>query len=316
MSARHLFLALYTAFVFSALSFASSPSQTTDDEDIGVITRPSTAIPPCIEPAQAEPRQDNDDDIGIITRPATEAPACIEPAPPSQEPRDAAPDPMPLEHVHDPAASPCPADMVAIGDRSCLDRFEASRPDATAVSMGTDTSMATSRAGVLPWFPVAITTARAACAAAGKRVCKESEIRSACQGPTATTYTYGNAYAPATCNGIDTFCHCDSQSCADVQPCPYPGCYNRGPDGVVGKGCGAALRVMPTGAFPGCVNEYGAYDLSGNVWEPVDRGTGESWYMGDAFNCLDSEALHRCDSLVQDVSARGFRCCTDQPLVR
>lgn len=291
-------------------SEARSAPDTSQDEDIGIITRPVTNIPRCIEPAQPKPEQDSD--IGIITKPVTDPPRCIDPALPHPEGADVVPARAPADRALEHGASPCPVDMVPIGETTCLDRFEASRPDATAASKGTDTSQATSRAGVLPWFPADITTARAACAAAGKRLCREDEIRTACKGPAETAYTYGNTYAPATCNGIDTFCHCDSANCAGAQPCPYPGCYNRGPDGVVGKGCGAALRVMPTGSFPGCVNEYGAYDLSGNVWELVDRGSNEAWFMGGAFNCMDSQAQHRCDSLVQGVSARGFRCCADQ----
>ena len=321
MRYRYLLLALCTVLVLGGCSDSngSSAPDSGQDTDIGLITKPKAEAPRCIEPVQTD--QDDDADIGIITKPDTDAPTCIEPVQPSpvrsdSESVDVEPLAAPVDSEPDRAASPCPVDMVPIGETSCLDRFEASRPDATAVSKGTNTSQATSRAGVLPWYPVDITMARAACAAAGKRLCKEDELRTACRGPADTTYTYGNTYAPETCNGIDTYCDCDSASCADAQPCPYPGCYNRDSAGAEGGGCGAALRVMPTGSFPGCVNEYGAFDLSGNVWELVDRGTDESWYMGGAFNCLDSEALHRCDSLQQDVSARGFRCCAEQEPLR
>lgn len=286
MKYRYLILSLCASFALGgySISHASSDPSTSQDADIGIITKPKTEAPHCVDPVQPVP---GGTDV-LVPRAVLE------------------------ESERERSPSRCPVGMVPLRDTTCLDRFEASRPDATAVSMGTDTSQATSRAGVLPWFPVDITTARAACAAAGKRLCKEDEIRSACRGPADTTYTYGNTYAPKTCNGIDTYCNCDNASCGDVQPCPYPGCYNRNAAGVIGKGCGATLRVMPTGSFPGCVNEYGAFDLSGNVWELVDRGTNESWYMGGAFNCIDSKALHRCDSLEQNISARGFRCCAEQ----
>ena len=313
MRNRRLLLAIGVAFVFGVCSnsHATNDPGTSQDAGIGIITKPKTEAPHCVEPVQ--PRPEEDTDIGIITKPKTEAPHCVDPVQPNPRNADAVA-PAKLRDNSEPekGTSRCPVGMVPVGDTTCLDRFEASRPDATAVSMGADTSNATSRAGVLPWFPVDITTARAACTAAGKRLCKQDELRSACKGPADTTYTYGNTYAPKTCNGIDTYCNCDGASCAGVQPCPYPGCFNSSAAGVAGRGCGAALRVMPTGSFPGCVNEYGAFDLSGNVWELVDRGTNESWYMGGAFNCLDSMALHRCDSLVQDISARGFRCCAEQ----
>jgi formylglycine-generating enzyme required for sulfatase activity len=201
--------------------------------------------------------------------------------------------------------------MVPVGEAFCVDQYEASRPDATAQSAGADSSQATSREGVLPWVPVEYATAKSACEAAGKRLCTESELQGACSGPDETTYPYGNNYDPTTCNGVDTYCRCDSANCADLAICPYPHCYNESPEGTVGLGCGADLRVMPTGSFSSCVNEYGAFDLSGNVWELVERGDETSWYVGGAYNCLDSEALHQCDSLEQNVSARGFRCCAD-----
>lgn len=285
MRYRHLLFALCAAFILGSYtsSHASGDPVAGEDTDIGIITKPITDTPHCVEPALSNTGR------AVLVPPRVWADSEFERGP-----------------------SPCPAGMVPMGQTACVDRFEASRPDATAISMGTDTSRATSRAGVLPWFPVDITTARAACAAAGKRLCLADELRSACKGPADTTYAYGNSYAPETCNGIDTYCDCNDASCAHVQACPYPGCYNRDPTGVLGKGCGAELRVMPTGSFPGCVNAHGAFDLNGNVWELVDRGTNESWYMGGAFNCIDSETLHRCDSLVQNVSARGFRCCAEQ----
>lgn len=201
----------------------------------------------------------------------------------------------------------CPEGMV-VADGFCIDQYEASRPDATPWSMGGDTSRATSREGVIPWFPIERAAALVACEAAGKRLCTVDEIGTACAGPEGRTYPYGDTYVAEACNGIDAFCYCDSGPCATAPTCPYPRCYDRAPDGSAG-GCGAAFGVRPTGSFPGCVNAYGAYDLSGNVWELVDLGTATSWYRGGAFNCLDSESLHRCGGLYQGISARGFRCC-------
>ena len=77
----------------------------------------------------------------------------------------------------------CPSDMVPVEDRFCIDRYEASRPDATASSRGVDSSIAVSRSGALPWFPIAsVTEAQLACTAAGKRLCLVTEILQACQG--------------------------------------------------------------------------------------------------------------------------------------
>ncbi len=195
----------------------------------------------------------------------------------------------------------CPQDMVLVEDLFCMDRYEASRPDATATSQGQDSSRALSRAGVMPWMNSSFSDASAACEAAGKRLCTPEEWEQACKGPASTTYSYGDVYDPTTCNGIDAFCRCGPDSpCSDQDPCPYPHCY---------WDCGADFHPVPTGSFPNCTNAYGIYDINGNVWERVSDGAGR----GGAFNCGDSEALHRCDYVAdwgtQAHSNFGFRCC-------
>jgi len=206
---------------------------------------------------------------------------------------------------------PCDDDMVSVDGLFCLDRYEASRPDATAISPGTDSSKATSSLGVMPWYPVLHPEASAACQAAGKRLCTQQELDLACAGSAGTAYIYGDDYSATICNGIDTFCSCDPPNCAELIECPYPHCYSQSPSGEYGMGCGAWFHATPTGAFPDCVNEWGAYDINGNVWELVDTGTDESWYTGGAYNCGNSEVLHQCGQLYQGISAKGFRCCRD-----
>jgi hypothetical protein len=50
--------------------------------------------------------------------------------------------------------------------------------------------------------------------------------------------------------------------------------------------------------------------MNGNVWEVVHSTDGQDHFRGGAYNCLDSEALHRCDyDATWGPSARGFRCC-------
>jgi hypothetical protein len=176
----------------------------------------------------------------------------------------------------------CPDDMVEIGGY-CIDVYEASRDDATDSSAGVnDASPAMSVAGVRPWTNMSRDTAAAACEAAGKRLCTHQEWIRACRGPDDTDYPYGDDYEPATCNGIDT--------------------YGRGNQ-----------RMMPTGSFAGCTNEYGVFDISGNVWE-IDQDV-PGWVHGGAYNCIDSQSLHLCswneDFGTDPLPNVGFRCCSD-----
>ena len=134
-----------------------------------------------------------------------------------------------------------------------------------------------------------------------------------CHGPGTTVYSYGDTYDPDVCNGIDTFCDCGSAQCSGLSVCPYPHCYNQ--PSTQGPGpCGASFHVAPTGSFPSCVSAYGVFDTTGNVWELGDTTDGLEHFRGGAFNCGDSETLHKCDEDgTWGPSAKGFRCCKDAP---
>lgn len=173
----------------------------------------------------------------------------------------------------------CPDDMVPVANLFCVDRYEASRTDATAKTMGTDFSRAVSVKGALPWMFVDNAIAEAACAGAGKRLCTSDEWLLACQGPEGHVYAYGDTYEPTTCNGIDAL-------------------------------GGGAFQVAPTGSFASCTNGWGVFDMNGNVWEHVAGGD-DTRVRGGAFNCMDSAALHKCGYIPGNwsPSALGFRCC-------
>jgi len=188
----------------------------------------------------------------------------------------------------------CPSDMVGIDDQFCMDMYEASKSDATENFMGDFNTLGPSRADVIPWFPVSYQTAKQACEAVGKRLCTEDEWSWVCQnGDDQTIYSYGDTYAADTCNGIDAFCED-----------PYPHCR---------QGNDYFFKVQPTGTFLGCTSKYSPFDLNGNVWEWVEGATeGNHHLRGGAYNCGNSERLHKCSYVAGDsVSAKGFRCCCD-----
>ncbi len=204
----------------------------------------------------------------------------------------------------------CPAGMVPVGSQFCIDKYECSRPDATAQDAGVDESVATSRLGVLPWAVNPMTyehllTFQVACEAAGKHLCSKEEWFAACQGPApGTTYVYGDTFDRETCNCVDTFC---DDYCAD-HGIPPAQC-NTGTNCGYGYYC---FRQVPTGTFLGCTNEYGTFDINGNLWEVVPSDSDPRGYevRGGAFNCASAAVRLQCtyNAGWAELYA-GFRCC-------
>jgi hypothetical protein len=175
----------------------------------------------------------------------------------------------------------CGAEMVevtpATGSAYCIDKWEASRNDATATAEGSDTSIATSRTGVLPWRFVTYDQAEAACTAAGKRLCTADEWRSACGGPDGWDYPYNaRIYNGQTCNGINT------------PPLSGP---------------------AVTGQFASCVSPVGVLDMSGNVSE----WTTNRFPIGGAYDDVSQNLRCSAEDRVVNPSVSepqaGFRCC-------
>ena len=201
----------------------------------------------------------------------------------------------------------CPEGMVRVGDAYCIDRYEASRPDASADDMGTDTTRAVSRPGVIPWYQNPLSQAvvdqfAAACRRAGKHLCTRDEWYAACAGSAESVYVFGDVFNPETCNSVDTFCddYCQENAIADC---------------VLEADCGYAygsFHIAPTGSFPDCVDEYGALDITGNVWEVVtsDRDYRGCEVRGGAFNCAGAAERLKCRyNAGWNQLYAGFRCC-------
>jgi hypothetical protein len=112
-----------------------------------------------------------------------------------------------------PPPSPCPANMVLITTpevRVCVDRYEASLVEVDAD--GTERAYphwlpvdghavrAVSEPGVFPQGYISEVQAEDACNASGKRLCSHVEWKTACMGPSKTTFPYGDARQPGTCH--------------------------------------------------------------------------------------------------------------------
>ncbi len=217
----------------------------------------------------------------------------------------------------------CPEGMVPVGSSWCIDRYEASRPDASADDPGSDGSRAVSCAGVLPWAANPMTAAafadfQGACEAAGKTLCGKDQWQYACAGEEDRAFVYGDVYDREVCNGVDTWCDdfCEAngiEPCLSTKNCGYTLTYSF-PDREP-----AAMMLMATGAMPGCTNALGHFDIVGNLWEVVlsDDDPRGFEVHGGAFDCANAAERHRCSfNAGWDDLWAGFRCCWRPECVR
>ena len=193
-------------------------------------------------------------------------------------------------------------DMVEI-DRAGLhfwiDRYEASRPDATASSQGVSGDRTCSNHDVHPWNLVSYDAAQAACAMSGKRLCHGAEFLEACGGSAGTVYPYGDVYDPVACNGLDL-------------------------DGISGGENDDILLPAGSTLISGCVSGDGVHDLSGNAREWTDEISGDSGppdytpvavtkggsYITPQAGLTCDFALSRAVTTTR-LPSLGFRCCSD-----
>lgn len=209
---------------------------------------------------------------------------------------------------NDTELSECPDDMVTVG-KICMDRYEASRKDATADNQGSSTDIAISKKGVLPWMENPMSsevfeTFKKACEAADKYLCKDEEWIGACEGPEKLNYSWGNEWERKICNNVDTYCddYCIENGISEAECKIYPNCgYEY-----------YCFKPSLTGEFTECSNFAGAYDICGGVWEVTDRGSGYA-VRGGAFNCAGAIERLKCRYSAgwKDLYA-GFRCCKER----
>ena len=235
-----------------------------------------------------------------------------------------------------PASRPCPDEMALVG-ATCVDRWEAHLVDAenaSSVHPGNQRPhpdknyTARSKPGVKPQGYINRFEAAAACEHAGKRLCTAQEYYVACQGPARTRYPYGDERVDGRCNTHKA--HVPVKVFGRNTPMTYESHYNN-PRLHDEPGF-----LAPTGQYEGCVNDYGVYDMVGNLHEwvaddvtngfskriPLEyddfmvgpRGNGV--FMGGYFSsrgehgkgCIYTTTSHAPD--YHDYSI-GFRCCRD-----
>lgn len=182
--------------------------------------------------------------------------------------------------------------------------------------------MAVSRPGVTPNGYLHAKVAEAACERAGKRLCKLSEWRVACEGKARRPFPYGDKYQTGKCNIFR-----NKHPAAYLHDDASRGHLDPRLD-LVKEGNDPLLR--PTGGTPTCRSEWGddaIYDMNGNIdeWVQVDRpkdevddpATREYYFVGGFFSRGKKDG---CASIVKnhpkyyfDYSI-GTRCCLSVPL--
>jgi formylglycine-generating enzyme required for sulfatase activity len=163
--------------------------------------------------------------------------------------------------------------------------------------------------GVTPQAYISGEQAEAACKVAGKRLCHAVEWRLACAGSEGTTYPYGAKYMEALCNDhgrapMYVFYPEVQRSWALVTNTEMNDPRLNLLEGTVAR----------TGQYAGCVNDWGLYDMVGNLheWTADPNGTFQGgYYLDTSVNgegCAYRTTAHDFD--YHDYST-GFRCCSD-----
>jgi hypothetical protein len=218
----------------------------------------------------------------------------------------------------------CPADMVPIGASFCIDVYEASlveilpdgqeRPWPYFEALPGDVSVrAISLPGVFPQGYISGVQAREACERSGKRLCEPDEWRAACMGPNGTVFPYGNVREIGRCNDNGRSSMRFFNPELDGKP-EHKWMWGYGGNMVDPRLNQLEGTLTRTGERTGCTNQYGVFDMVGNLHEWVEdpNGTFQGGYYLDTHlngdGCYYRTTAHPMTHL--DYST-GFRCCAD-----
>lgn len=261
-------------------------------------------------------------------RPAPQPPARVQSGPPTRSLASAS------ETVATETATPaptsnaprCPDDMALVRRVQgpyCIDRYEAALDrKGTAHPFNHDVDgivkevVAVSVKGRKPQGYISGEQAVVACQNAGKRLCETDEWVRACRGPKLTRYPYGDVRKANVCN--DRFKVLDHH--------PVPVLWKKDPTSADStlmwhpsfmndpRLLTMAFTIVASGTFEKCTNEYGVYDMVGNLheWVKDADGTFRGGFFMDTFQngegCEYRTVGHGFE--YHDYST-GFRCCAD-----
>jgi sulfatase modifying factor 1 len=216
----------------------------------------------------------------------------------------------------------CPPEMASIERRFCVDRWEGSLVEIAETGGGRPAPFspfsivdghevrAVSVRGVFPQGYISGSQAQAACERAGKRLCSTNEWRKACIGPDEELFGYADARERGRCNDAGKspmLALWGGAALAD----PSGWDPLKMNDSRLNQVEGSLSR---TGSHPSCTNDYGVFDMVGNLheWTSDPSGTFQGgYYLDTSLNgdgCAYRTTAHDFD--YHDYST-GFRCCKD-----
>lgn len=216
----------------------------------------------------------------------------------------------------------CPAEMAFVGDRVCVDRWEASlverttqgeRPWSPFASIeGNEHGVrAVSIPGVLPQGYISGAQAMNACTASGKRLCTADEWLDACRGPEDTTFPYGATRRSHVCNDDIRPVHPVAEIGALLDIAPGELWRSTMNNPLINQ---LSDALLPAGERAECTNEYGVFDMVGNLHEWIDDPNGTfrgGYYMDTAHNGDGCKYATSAHSFTYHDYSTGFRCCMD-----
>jgi len=210
----------------------------------------------------------------------------------------------------------CPPEMSNVDARFCIDRWEASVVDEAGTPWPPTHALATGRRfravsqpNVIPQGYIGGDQAAAACRASGKRLCEAVEWRFACGGSDGSTYPYGPRRVEGRCND-----HGRSPMFVFYPDVARSWSLVSNADMNDPRLNELSDTVARTGEHGGCVNDWGLYDMVGNLheWTADPHGTFQGGYYLDTQangeGCAYRTTAHDLD--YHDYST-GFRCCAD-----
>ncbi len=216
------------------------------------------------------------------------------------------------------ASAPCPEGMARIGQQFCVDRYENSLVE--ILTNGTERPWsafhapdhvrvrAVSVRGAVPQGYISADQASRACAASGKRLCGDTEWVRACSGPRRTQFTYGQRRVEGACNENHSrhpVVHLFARTHRYIWSATLMNdpAINQLPD-----------TIATTGNHENCTNDYGVFDMQGNLheWTADAHGTFRGgYYMDNTINGDGCQYVtHGHNRSYHDYST-GFRCCAD-----